>query len=160
MPAPRRPQKRLAVESKSRMTGLIQSTRLALENGQIPDGDLRESIQVRHSHSGGGAKGLRATSRAHRSRSIHSSDWIMIGFNINANNSYLLRAILGCSPPDALFFSSVFSFLGCENQAFRFKPKRLECMTGGPDSALWNRMEWQMNHDSGDWHPARALLPH
>ena len=69
------------------MTELIQSTRLAYENGQITQETLEESIQY-----------------------------------------------------------------------FRFKPKRLECMMGGPDSVLWNRWEWQMG--ANDWQDAKALLPH
>eukprot|EP00526_Cylindrotheca_closterium_P019654 CAMPEP_0113635018 /NCGR_PEP_ID=MMETSP0017_2-20120614/18244_1 /TAXON_ID=2856 /ORGANISM="Cylindrotheca closterium" /LENGTH=234 /DNA_ID=CAMNT_0000545761 /DNA_START=162 /DNA_END=866 /DNA_ORIENTATION=+ /assembly_acc=CAM_ASM_000147 len=81
--------KRLAMENKSHMTELIQSTRLALENGEISDETLDESIQV-----------------------------------------------------------------------FRFRPSRLECMIGGPDSVLWNRWEWQTNGSGDDWNPAKALLPH
>ena len=45
-------------------------------------------------------------------------------------------------------------------QTFRFRPKRLECMIGGPDSILWNRWEWQMNDSNNAWDPAKALLPH
>ncbi|KAL3937513.1 MAG: hypothetical protein SGBAC_007405 [Bacillariaceae sp.] len=82
--------KRLAMENKSRTTELIQSTRLAYENGEISDAAVEESIQ-----------------------------------------------------------------------AFRFKPSRLECMIGGPDSVLWNRWEWQTNDENNDtWNPAKALLPH
>ena len=76
------------MENKSQMTSLIQSTRLALENGEISDETMEECI-------------------------TH----------------------------------------------FRFRPKRLECMIGGPDSVLWNRWEWQMG-DANEWDPAKALLPH
>merc|ERR1712232_207478 len=79
--------KRLAMENKSHMTELIQSTRLAYENGQISQETLEESIQY-----------------------------------------------------------------------FRFRPQRLECMIGGPDSVLWNRWEWQISQGN-EWDPAKALLP-
>jgi len=76
------------MENKSHMTELIQSTRLAYENGQISQETLEESIQY-----------------------------------------------------------------------FRFRPQRLECMIGGPDSVLWNRWEWQISQGN-EWDPAKALLPH
>ena len=76
------------MENKSHMTEIIQSTRLALENGEISDDTVEESIQL-----------------------------------------------------------------------FRFRPSRLECMIGGPDSVLWNRWEWQTD-ESDEWHPAKSLLPH
>jgi hypothetical protein len=44
-------------------------------------------------------------------------------------------------------------------QAFRFHPTRVECMSGGPDSILWNRWEWSRDQD-GIWKSPVALLPH
>jgi hypothetical protein len=44
-------------------------------------------------------------------------------------------------------------------QPFRFLPKRLECMAGGPDSITWTRWEWQLD-DDGVWTDPAALLSH
>jgi len=44
-------------------------------------------------------------------------------------------------------------------RAFRFHPKRLECMIGGPDSILWERWEWSKD-DAGQWKVATPLLSH
>ena len=51
-------------------------------------------------------------------------------------------------------------------KAFRFIPDRVEFMSGGPDSVLWDRWEWTRS-SSGDcpegslgWDEPKSLLPH
>eukprot|EP00980_Cylindrotheca_fusiformis_P024493 scaffold11961_cov122-Cylindrotheca_fusiformis.AAC.5 len=44
-------------------------------------------------------------------------------------------------------------------RAFRFRPTRLECMAGGPESILWSRWEWTKG-DDGNWKEPMELLPH
>ena len=51
-------------------------------------------------------------------------------------------------------------------QAYRFHPDRVERMTGGPDSVLWDRWEWHRassgNCPEGntDWDAPKHLMPH
>jgi hypothetical protein len=56
--------------------------------------------------------------------------------------------------------------------AFRFRPNRMECMIGGPDSIMWDRWEWNRItkvgkeeeedsvHDKIEWEEAKHLIPH
>jgi len=44
--------------------------------------------------------------------------------------------------------------------AFRFKPRRLEYMSGGPDTIMWDRWEWLYNTNDGSWANPNHLIPH
>ena len=44
-------------------------------------------------------------------------------------------------------------------QAFRFHPKRLECLMGGPDSIMWERWEWSKDINN-EWQDGSPLLAH
>jgi hypothetical protein len=52
--------------------------------------------------------------------------------------------------------------------AFRFRPHRMECMLGGPDTVMWDRWEWLRDPDAavtapGDaiaWAEPKHLVPH
>jgi hypothetical protein len=56
--------------------------------------------------------------------------------------------------------------------AFRFRPDRMECMIGGPDSIMWDRWEWNRIstgvhgggedsvHEKIEWDEAKHLVPH
>lgn len=55
--------------------------------------------------------------------------------------------------------------LNASVQAFRFKPDRLECMFGGPDSVMWDRWEWlrdktESTEGALQWNDAQHLHPH
>lgn len=49
--------------------------------------------------------------------------------------------------------------------AFRFKPDRMECMLGGPDTIMWDRWEWLRDADGESpqgtiaWADAKHLIP-
>ena len=88
---------RLAIQSKSHLTEVMQKTRIELENGDVSMSELKSCIA-----------------------------------------------------------------------AFRFRPHRMECMLGGPDTVMWDRWEWLTDPDvdlsaPGDalaWAEPKHLVPH
>ena len=88
---------RLAIQSKSHLTEVMQKTRIELENGDVSMSELKSCIA-----------------------------------------------------------------------AFRFRPHRMECMLGGPDTVMWDRWEWlhdpaeagTASSDAIPWTESKHLVPH